>query len=122
MNNPLKPNIAKAPEAPAAPEVVSYTSHPIENFAVGNYKFEKGLLTLAADDAEAFDKLLATLPPQEANRVKKLDVQAAELLVKQLLENQRAAATQVTDSSTGERATPVVGTGKLEDSNPPAGE
>lgn len=123
VNNPLKIPAAptKEPEA-ATPEVVSYTSHPIENLSIGQFRFEKGLLTLSGDDVEVFDKLLATLPPQEASRVKKLDVNAAEDLVRKLLENQRAAATQVNDSSIGERATPVVGTGKLEDSNLPAGE
>lgn len=121
MNNPLKTPAAKAEET-LTPGPVSYSSHPIENLSIGAYRFEKGLLTLTGDEIEVFDNLLATLPPQEANRVKKLDVAAAEDLVRKMLENQRAAATQVTDSSTGERATPVVGTGKLEDSNPPAGE
>jgi len=120
MNNPLKTQAPKEEKnlEPEAPATVSYSSHPIENFSLGSYRFEKGLLTLDSEAAAEFDKLIESLPPMEQTRIKKLDVAAAEQFVRQLLENQQAAATQVTDSSTGERARPVIGTGKLEDSNP----
>lgn len=99
---------------------VSYTSHPMENYAIGRFAFKKGLLTVTGDDVEIFERLHASLPEMEKHRIKKLDVGAAEAFVRDLLANQQPAATQVTDSSTGERARPVIGTGKLEDSNPPA--
>lgn len=121
MNNPLKPSALKQEETPEV-KTARYSSHPIENYSVGNYVFEKGLLTLTGDEIAVFDKLLETLPPQESNRIKKLDVEAADRIVREMLANQKAAATQVNDSSIGERATPVIGKGKLEDSNPPAGE
>jgi len=120
--NKTKPDeTPKEEETPAIVEA-HYTSHPIENFMVGPYKFEKGLLRLEGDEVDAFDKLHASMPPVEQRRVRKLDVAAAEEFVRQRLEAQSPGATQAFDSSIGERAKPVVGTGKLEDSNANAGD
>jgi len=120
MNTPLKTPEVKAEKA--APATASYTSHPVENFRIGRFVFEKGLLNLSGDDVAAFEALHESLPPMEKNRIRKLDVAAAEAFVRDLLENAKPAATQAFDSSIGERAKPVVGTGKLEDSNADAGK
>lgn len=92
-----------------------YTSHPIENYRIGRFRFTKGLLRLDGKDAEEFDKLLAAQPPQDQARVRKLDVAAAEAIVRERLANQRPGATKSFDSSIGERAEKKVGTGALGD-------
>lgn len=98
-----------------AGEGTMFSSHPIANFQVGRFKFEKGLLRLDADDAAAFEKLMATLPPVEQSKIQKLDVEAAVAIVKQRIAEAQPGATQQFDSSIGERAKQMVGTGKLGD-------
>jgi hypothetical protein len=116
INIKPKTEESKAEETPAETSA-TYTSHPVENFRLGRYRFNKGLLTLTGDEVEAFDKLLESLPPADKRRVRKLDVAAAEEFVRQRLAEMMPAATQAFDSSIGERSKPVIGTGKLEDSN-----
>jgi hypothetical protein len=95
-----------------------YTSHPITNFRVGRFKFDKGQLALDnADEVAEFEKLLDSLPPVEKMKVRKIDIAAAERISAEYRAAQ-GGPTKNTDSSTGERATPKVGTGKLGDNNP----
>lgn len=93
-----------------------YTSHPISNFRVGRFRFDKGLLRLDSDDASEFEALLKTLPPTESSRVRKLDVEAAERIVRQRMAS-APGATKSIDSSIGERPdlSASVGTGRLGD-------
>lgn len=92
-----------------------FSSHPIANFQVGRFKFDKGLLKLDSQDAADFEKLLKTLPATESSRISKIDVSAAEKIVKERLASQ-STATKNFDSTTGERAgQKPVGTGRLED-------
>lgn len=114
MSDPTNP-LAKS--AKAAEEAVNFSSHPIVNFQVGRFQFKKSMLTLSAADAVELEELLETMPPMEASRVHKLDVAAAEALVRKRLEV-FAGATKQIDSSIGERAPPpAVGIGKLGDSD-----
>lgn len=99
----------------------SYTSHPIENFQVGPYVFEKTILTLEAADAAKFEKFLESMPPVEKARVRKIDTSAAESLIADL---RTSSTTRDFDSSVGADALsrlrnigPTIGTGRLEDLN-----
>lgn len=94
-----------------------YSSHPVQNYRVGRFHFQKSLLRLDSQDAAEFDKLLEKLPPTERNRVQKIDVQAAAALVNARIESQ---ATKQFDSSVGADALsrlnklgPTVGTTEL---------
>lgn len=95
-----------------------YSSHPIANYRVGRFRFERGLLRLNDEDNSDFEKILEKLPATERARVKKLDLAKAEQIVKERLA-EGARATKQFDSSTGERAAdPMgarIGTGALGD-------
>lgn len=83
-----------------------FTSHPIVNYKVGKFKFEKATLNLYSEtDVMDFSKLVASLPAGERQRIKKVDLQAAEAIAKQILESQ-GKASQAIDSTTGDRAPP----------------
>lgn len=88
---------------------VRYSSHPIANFRLGRFRFDRGLLNLDSQDASEFEDLLEQLPVTERRRITKLDVRAAERFLEERAANRRAGATQQFDSSIGERAgaTPV---------------
>lgn len=96
---------------------VRFTSHPIENFRVGRFRFTRGQLALSPEDAAEFEELLESLPAVERMRVRKIDLAAAERISQEFLATQARTTKQI-DSSTGERAKPVVGTGKLGDTTP----
>lgn len=82
---------------------VTYTSHPIPNYSIGRFQFEKATMTLDnEEDVAEFEKLYATLPMQEKARVQKIDLEAAEGLARQLLDR-TTNATQQIDSSVGDR-------------------
>lgn len=114
-----EPPVESAPEP--APEPTSsdepaarWTTHPIMRYTVGDYTFRDGLLVLQTpEQAEAFQKVHDSLPVYEQMRIKKIDLSAAEALVRERL----AAGSGVTkgiDSSTGERApSAAIGTGSL---------
>lgn len=103
---------------PADNIVKVYSSHPIQNFAIGRFRFEKSVLTLTKqEDADEFEKLLADIPAPDRLMVKELDLQAAETLVK----NREQSATKQFDSSVGRQAleqlkaaAPTVGSVPLE--------
>lgn len=64
---------------------VTYSSHPVANFAIGKYQFVKGQLKLApGKEAERFERLLDSLPPYLKRQVVKLDAGAADRLVEGL--------------------------------------
>lgn len=92
-----------------------YSSHPIAKYRVGPFQFDRGLLKLDSKDAADFEALLKTLPATESSRISKIDVSAAERIVRDRLAAQ-SSATKNFDSTVGERAgkTPT-GTGRLED-------
>lgn len=94
---------------------IMYSSHPIANYSIGRFQFTNTVLTLDNEKDQAdFQKLHDSLPPAEKNRIKKIDVDAAEQFVKQVLSMQ-PKATQTIDSSMGGEATRSVGTGNLTD-------
>lgn len=98
----LNPAILGSQPAPGD-DTVQYTSHPIANFRVGRkWRFEKGLLKLKPDEAREFERDLAELPPTEQNRVRKLDLGAAERISRDFLAKQPHSTQQV-DSTTGDR-------------------
>lgn len=103
-----------------------YSSHPIARYAIGRFKFENTVLDFNKqpydsdkDEAE-FKKIYDSLPPIEQNRIKLLDVSAAEDFAKRVIA-QQALVTRVTDSSHG-RDPREVGTGSLETAQTLPGE
>jgi hypothetical protein len=91
-----------------------WSSHPIQNYRVGRFHFEKGLLRLTAEDNAEFCKLRDSLPPREKHRTKEVDVGRANALLRQQRANEPRVTSQI-DSSTGERASgeKAVGLGRL---------
>ena len=100
-------------DAPAALPV-RWSSHPIVRYTVGDFQFENGLLTLATqEEADAFQAVFDTLPIYERTRLNKIDVAAAEALVRERF-GQTGGATKGIDSATGDRApNKQVGSGDL---------
>src|SRR3546814_7769017 len=97
----------EAPTGDGHPEVImTFSSHPIMNFSLAGFQFTKGTLQFRAGDEErlaAFEKLYDSLPPMEKNRIKKIDVAAAEKLLAEL-KAKAGGTTQKIDSTVGERA------------------
>lgn len=96
-----------------------WSSHPISNYQIGRFKFNNTVLDFNNaeyddKDEQEFKKLHDSLPPIEKNRIKLIDVDAAEELVKRVLASKQLV-TQVTDSSHG-RDPREVGTGSVEES------
>lgn len=95
----------------------AWTSHPIANYAVGDFRFENGILRL--DDPEKiaeFEKLLEdkNFPASERHRIRELDVKGAEAISRKIRSEQGGNATKQSDSTIGERAVaPKTGTGDL---------
>ena len=119
-NQPAQPETA--PDA--APEVVTtqapivlatFSSHPVQNFRIANFQFEKGVLKFEEgqeESLEKFEKLIAALPIGERNRIQKIDVEAAEKLIEKL-RAKSGGATQKIDSTVGERVNKPQATGNL---------
>jgi len=100
-------NESKEEVAPAKQVIATFTSHPVQNFRVGNFQFAKGVLKFHEGEEESlekFQKFIDTLPPIERRRIQVIDVEAAEALIKKLRE-ESGGATQQTDSTVGDRAT-----------------
>jgi len=98
---------------------VTYTSHPIQRFRMGKFRFEKGMLVLT-DSAEIaeFEACLEALPQTERIRIKKIDLAAAEKISEEIRKTV-GGATQQTDSTIGDKPTaPKQGTGDLVKDNP----
>lgn len=85
------------------PPVVRYSSAPIQNYRIGRYVFQNGLLELSESDAEAFDKLIATLPVREQATIKKVDLDAANKIGEQFLATQRTRGVDTSDSGAERR-------------------
>lgn len=95
--------------------LATYTSHPVARLRMGPYRFESGILKLYSErEVKDFEQLLASMPPAESHRIKKVDLAAAEAIVRERLAAQGGPTKQV-DSTVGERNTngPKVGTGDL---------
>lgn len=91
-----------------------WTSHPIQRYSVGDYHFVNGLLVLRTqEEADKFQEMYDSLPIYEQTRIQKIDVSAAEAMVRERLAT-GGGATKGIDSSTGDRApNKQVGTGSL---------
>lgn len=91
-----------------------WTSHPIQRYSVGDYHFVNGLLVLRTqEEADAFQTMYDELPIYEQTRIQKIDVSAAEAMVRERIAA-GGGATKGIDSSTGDRApNKQVGTGSL---------
>jgi hypothetical protein len=80
----------------------TYSSHPIQNFAVGAYQFAKGVLTLLDGDAiEEFESLISKLPAPDRLLIKTIDLGKAEEIAKGFTVG---GATKAFDSSVGRAA------------------
>ncbi len=113
-NTPGTSQVAESQPEPA-PQEFYFSSHPIVNYRLGEYVFDKGLLKFDnPKSAEKFRKILAAQPIVERNRIKELDVGAAEARVREVLAAS-PSTTKAIDSSTGDRAPDAaVGRGTLE--------
>lgn len=119
-NQPAQPETApeSAPEVATTqvPNVIAtFSSHPVQNFRIANFQFEKGVLKFEEgleESLEQFEKLIASLPIAERKRIQKIDVEAAEKLIEKL-RAESGGATQKIDSTVGERANKPKATGNL---------
>ena len=92
-----------------------YSSHPIQRYRMGEHRFENGTLKFYdSETLDRFEKSLEQLPPVERIRIKKIDVDAAAKISKEV-QALSGGATQKVDSSIGERAgnAPKIGVGSL---------
>lgn len=84
--------------------VVRWSVHPIQRYTVGDYHFENGLLVLKeGEEADKFQAVYDSLPVYEQTRINKIDLGAAEAMVRERLAT-GGGATKGIDSSTGDRA------------------
>lgn len=104
-------------ESAAEPTGVTYPHlyhSSIPNLGIGRFQFEKGALKFETDaEAAEFDTLLSGIDSFTSSKVRKLDPQAAEAIVRQHLESK---ASRVADSATTagfENLQPPVGTTEL---------
>lgn len=106
----------ETPQEDGAPEVIAtFTSHPIQQLRMADWQFDKGVLKFVEgqeESLEKFEEFLASLPPIERSRVKKIDVEAAEQLVAEL-KSQEGGPTQKIDSTVGERVSKPKPVGNL---------
>lgn len=107
-----KPSVEALVES--QPQVVRWSTHPILKFKVDKFRFENGLLTLTTEESiREFQAVYDGLPIYERSRIKKIDLSAAEAMVRERLAT-GGGATKGIDSSTGDRApNKQVGTGDL---------
>ncbi len=82
------------------PVLARYTSHPIQNFCVGEFRFEHGLLEFTNQDTlDRFEALRETMSPREQNAVRVIDVakaaEVAEEFLKQETKRIQGAQTSV---------------------------
>lgn len=94
-----------------------WSSHPIQNYSIGRFHFENGLLTLRdSDDIAEFEKILddKNLPRAERARVTELDVSAAEAQVRAVRETQPRASKAIGSESGDRDPGKQVGRGTLE--------
>jgi hypothetical protein len=120
LDNEIRPNSPNATEplsvAPA--KIVTgeslnggktiFSSHPISRFKLGRFQFANSILSLEGDEVEEFEKMLDRLPAGEKSKIKKIDVKAAELLVRV----PEPSITGATDSSVG-RQSMTIGEARL---------
>ena len=102
---------------PVKDVLATFSSKNMTGYAVGDFKFENGILTFKSDQAEeleTFRKIIDSknFPPQERSRIVEIDVAAAE---KYLAEARRGmgGATQAIDSTVGERVSKPKSEGDL---------
>lgn len=75
---------AKALES-AEPELSGiFSCHPVANLRVGPHQFERGKLDYSNDpeSAEKLRKLIASMPPHEASKIRETSLNAVDRLVK----------------------------------------
>lgn len=106
--------VDRAGVATADSDETIYTSSPADNFRLGRFKFENGVLRLKGEDLDDFEKLLndPRLPRSDRSMIRKIDMSRVDAIV----EARRQATTQF-DSSLGREAlerlhreSPTVGT------------
>ena len=83
---------------------VQFITPGIARFRVGDYQFENGSLTLSADEAAEFQKVLDDLPPSEACRIQRVNTDAAEAIAAQFRAQQSKMTAGVDTSDSGEAA------------------
>lgn len=110
------------PEQPIVEGERAWTSHPVPNYMIGRFKFEKGVLKLNDPaDIKEFENYLndKNLPASEKNRIRELDISSAEAISRKFIEEQ-GGATKAIDSSTGDRGVKPM-QGKVDLANAPQG-
>jgi len=84
--------------------IANYSSHPIMRYAIGDFQFNNGLLSLSKQDrVDEFEKVLSELPLSESIKVRKLDVAGAEEIAREFMAR-NPVVTRGMDSATGDRA------------------
>lgn len=105
------------PSAVGEDVLATFSSSPINNYAVGNHQFENGILTFKKGDEaelEDFEKIIGSknFPIVERSKIVKIDVKAAERLIEEARKSQ-GGATQAVDSTVGERVNKPKAEGNL---------
>lgn len=89
-------NAEIAAESAIADDAVIYTSHPVINMNLGKYQFRNGQLRLALEEVSEFEALVEQQPPQIQHSIKKIDVDAANAKVSELIRNRQTAGIDTT--------------------------
>lgn len=76
-----------------------YSSHPISRYRVGRFQFEQGTLRLKGDDVGEFEEIMRNQPPREQARVKKIDVEAANVVARNFAKSQGSSRTRGVDTA-----------------------
>lgn len=72
-----------------------FSCAPLDRLKIGRFNFDKGQLKLTEEDAVEFEELMKKVDPRTRQKVKKIDVRAAEAYLRSLA----PVATKSTDSS-----------------------
>lgn len=80
-------------------DFVIYTSHPIQKFRLGEWKFQDATLKLTPEEAERFDEVLASQPERERALIRKIDSAKGELIAAEYLKTKQVRGIDTTLNS-----------------------
>lgn len=97
MKKPEAETEAKA--AAAESQEVLYSCHPVQNFTIGGFTFERGLLRLTKPaDIEAFEALHENLPDGERHRIKRIAVEKAAEIAQGFVESSKSTGVATSET------------------------
>lgn len=90
---------------------VQYASPNIARLRIGPYEFENGVLTIDADKAEHFEKLLASATIRTQQAVRKIDREGGEAVARAFLGKTQGTRTSGVDTTANTVGAPTPGEG-----------